>query len=76
MKRLPWVSTKCALCSFPILDGELVVLEQGDLFHKPRLRIAKSNERMEETAQLRKRSREMIETARKVFLAHSTRRSH
>jgi hypothetical protein len=68
-------SFKCAHCSFPFLDGELVVFERGDLFHKPCLRITRSVVRVKESHELRKRSREIVEAARKVFLAHRTNRS-
>jgi len=63
-------SLKCAHCSFPFLDGELVLYEQGDLYHKPCLRIMRSNVLIGRSAELRRRSREVVEAARRVFLAH------
>jgi hypothetical protein len=66
---------KCAHCALPLLNGELVVFEQGALFHRPCLRVKRSTALMEDSQECRQRSREIVEAARKVFLAHRMKRS-
>ena len=55
---------KCAQCSLRIEAGDLVVFMHGDLFHRACWRILASNIRIEESAKLKKQSRDLIAEAR------------
>ena len=51
---------KCVQCSLRIEPGDLVVFMRGDLFHLTCWRIVASNVRIEESAKLKRQSRDLI----------------
>ena len=51
---------KCAQCSLRIESGDLVVFMHGELFHRACWRIVASNVRIEESAKLKRQSRDLI----------------
>jgi len=62
--KLILTPAKCAQCSLRIEAGDLVVFMHGDLFHRTCWRILASNIRIEESAKLKKQSRDLIAEAR------------
>ena len=65
MRRRTSISTKCAQCGLRVEAGDLVVFLLGDLFHRACWRILVSTKRIGESGQRRRRSRDLIDEARK-----------
>ena len=55
---------KCARCSVPILDGELVVRDHGDWLHVRCARVVALNDRFRESKILGWESRKLVELSR------------
>ena len=55
---------KCARCSAPIFDGELVVRDHGDWLHVRCARVVALNDRSRESRMLRWESRKLVELSR------------
>jgi hypothetical protein len=55
---------RCARCSMPILDGELVVRDHGDWLHVRCARVVVLNDRFRESKMLRWESRKLVELGR------------
>ncbi len=55
---------KCARCSIPILDGELVLRDHGDWLHVRCSRFVASSDRVRESRVLGLTTRKLIETAK------------
>jgi len=57
-------SPKCARCSAPILDGEVVIRDHGDWLHVRCRGVIRSSEQVRQSKVLGRRSRELIETGK------------
>src|SRR5262245_7773984 len=55
---------KCARCSVPILDGELVLRDHGDWLHVRCRRVVVSSEQIRESKLLGLKSRKLIESGK------------
>jgi hypothetical protein len=69
------VRTECGHCGLGLLDGELVVFEQGALFHRPCLRVAWSSVLSEDSQEDCQGSKESVEAGRKAVRAQRKNRS-
>jgi hypothetical protein len=56
---------KCAQCSKMLGDGELVVFEHGEFFHRPCWRVGRSQASIRDSAQLVARTRKRLEAQRR-----------